>query len=88
MTNENTPSPQILAKLDEMNSWRTEREKEYGVMQVQLNMLFDDIEAGKFGETAKTGSWYLHIKSVKDSITKPDMDTLQSELNALFAEQD
>lgn len=33
-------------------------------------MLFKDIEAGKFGDTAKTGSWYTHIKSVKDNNPK------------------
>ena len=88
MTNENTPSPQILAKLDELNSWRVEREKEYGDIKEQLNLLFDDIQEGKFGESAKTGSWYLRIKSVKDSIVKPDIEAIQTELSALFAEQE
>jgi len=88
MMEENTPNPQILAKLDELNSWRVEREKEYGDIKSQLNLLFDDIQAGKFGETAKTGSWYLQIKSVKDSIVKPDIEAIQAELTTLFAEQD
>lgn len=36
----------------------------------QLDMLYKDIDAGKLGETAKTGSWYTHIKSVKDNNPK------------------
>ena len=36
----------------------------------QLDMLYKDIESGKFGDTAKTGAWYLHIKSVKDNNPK------------------
>jgi len=43
----------------------------YGRLGEQLDMLFKDIEAGKFGDTAKTGSWYKHIKSVKDNNPKP-----------------
>jgi len=36
----------------------------------QLDMLYKDIDAGKLGDTAKTGSWYTHIKSVKDNNPK------------------
>ena len=36
----------------------------------QLDCLFHDIEAGKFGETAKTSTFYLRRKTVKDKYPK------------------
>ena len=42
----------------------------YGQNSEQLDMLYKDIDAGKFGDTAKTGAWYLHIKAVKDNNPK------------------
>lgn len=38
----------------------------------QLDMLYKDIDSGKFGEDAKTSSFYLSIKDVKDSSPKPE----------------
>ena len=80
-------SNEILQKIEELNSWRVEREKKYGAIEPQLNMLFDDIEAGKFGENAKTGIWYLYIKNIKNSIEKPDISSIQLELEALYNEE-
>ena len=37
----------------------------------QLDKLYHDIEAGKFGADAKTGSWYVGITSVKTAYPKP-----------------
>ena len=88
MTDFPTPPAEIIEKLDEMNSWRNQRELEYGSLGTQLNLLWDDIHAGLLGEAAKTGSWYLHVKAIKDDITKPDMDTLQSELDALIVTEE
>ena len=31
----------------------------------QLDKLFHDIDDGKLGEDAKTGTWYLAVKQVK-----------------------
>ena len=42
----------------------------YGKLGNQLDMLYKDIAAGKFGDDAKTGAWYLHIKAVKDTNPK------------------
>jgi len=42
----------------------------YGRLAEQLDMLYRDVHAGKFGEDAKTGEWYLHVKSVKDDNPK------------------
>ena len=35
------------------------------------NKLYRDINAGKFGNDAKTGSWYVGISSVKAAFPKP-----------------
>ena len=43
----------------------------YPVITDQLDQLYHDIEAGKFGADAKTGSWYVGITSVKTSYPKP-----------------
>tara|TARA_B100000131_G_scaffold240035_1_gene232291 strand:- start:136 stop:462 length:327 start_codon:yes stop_codon:yes gene_type:complete len=37
----------------------------------QLDQLYHDIEAGKFGADAKTGSWFVGITSVKTAYPKP-----------------
>ena len=37
----------------------------------QLDKLYHDIDDGKFGADAKTGTWYAAIKAVKDKYTKP-----------------
>ncbi len=42
----------------------------YGQISEQLDMLYKDIDAGKFGDTAKTSAWYLHVKAVKDNNPK------------------
>ena len=42
----------------------------YGKLSEQLDMLYRDIHAGKLGDDAKTGEWYLHVKKVKDDNPK------------------
>ena len=37
----------------------------------QLDQLYHDIDAGKFGADAKTGSWFVGISSVKNAYPKP-----------------
>ena len=37
----------------------------------QLDQLFRDVDAGKFGADAKTGEWYIAVKAVKDANPKP-----------------
>ena len=39
-------------------------------MAEQLDQLWHDIDDGKFGDTAKTGTWYLGVKSTKDAYPK------------------
>ena len=36
----------------------------------QLDQLYHDIDAGKFGSDAKTGVWFVSITSVKTAIAK------------------
>ncbi len=42
------------------------RAKYYSLLREQLDNLYHDIDAGKFGADAKTGSFYLARKAVKD----------------------
>ena len=37
----------------------------------QLDQLYHDINAGKFGADAKTGEWFVGISSVKTKYPKP-----------------
>lgn len=46
------------------------REKLYAKLADQLDMLFKDMDAGLLGESAKTGQFYLAIKTVKDTHPK------------------
>ena len=43
----------------------------YAPLQTQLDQLWHDINDGKFGSDAKTGSWYVGITSVKTLFPKP-----------------
>ena len=42
----------------------------YGVITEQLDQLYRDINAGKFGSDAKTGEWFVGITSVKTIFPK------------------
>ena len=48
----------------------TKRENYYSLMREQLDKLYHDIDAGKFGADAKTGNFYLGRKTVKDKFPK------------------
>ena len=43
----------------------------YPGMAEQLDQLYRDVAAGKFGADAKTGEWYVGITSVKTANPKP-----------------
>ena len=43
----------------------------YEPITEQLDQLYHDINAGKFGADAKTGNWFVGISSVKTNIPKP-----------------
>ena len=82
------PPPEIAIKLHELNGWSNKREQQYGNWGAQLNLLYDDITDGKFGEAAKTGKWYLACKAAKDANPKPDIDALKNEIDTLIAAQE
>lgn len=46
------------------------RQKYYSELKEQLDKLWHDIDAGKFGDAAKTGGFYLARKVVKDKYPK------------------
>ena len=43
----------------------------YAAITEQLDQLYRDINAGKFGADAKTGEWFVGISSVKTIFPKP-----------------
>ena len=43
----------------------------YATVEEQLDKLYRDINAGKFGADAKTGEWFVGISSVKTAFPKP-----------------
>lgn len=48
-----------------------QRIEAYGPIGDQLDTLWHDIDAGKFGDAAKTSQWYQNISTVKSDIPKP-----------------
>jgi hypothetical protein len=53
------------------DDYAKKRAQAYWYFGEQLDILYQDIVAGKFGETAKTSNFYLHRKSIKDKYPKP-----------------
>lgn len=54
--------------------WREDRVSQddgYGSIHDQLGQLWDDIDAGLFGTTAKKSKWYQKIRAVKARYPKP-----------------
>ena len=66
---------QLQAEWDlENDSYRSQRvgiTSGYAPITEQLDQLYHDIDAGKFGADAKTGSWFVGITSVKNAYPKP-----------------
>lgn len=48
------------------NTYSVNRRDYYEKLGEQLDNLYHDIDSGKFGDTAKTGQFYLARKAVKD----------------------
>ena len=53
----------------------------YGDPGEQLSMLYKDIDAGLFGDAAKTGKFYQHVKNVKE--TQPEVQYEDVEVTEL-----
>ena len=67
------PNPNYDEKVSQKRVDRIKREvasngrkSEYNGIQDQLDCLYKDIDTGSFGESAKSGKFYLHIKAIKD----------------------
>lgn len=61
----------IFADIDtkwEEHRFQQHRKRSYPSINDQLDQLYHDIDDGKFGENAKTGSWYVGITSIKNSV--------------------
>ena len=52
------------------NNYAGKRKNYYPSLLKQLDLLYHDIDSGKFGDTAKTSSFYLARKAVKDKYPK------------------
>jgi len=70
MSDINTKAVQ-LKNAEEYISLRVGITSGYAQLTTQLDQLWHDIDDGKFGDTAKTGSWYVGISSVKTAFPKP-----------------
>lgn len=60
-----------VLELQEATGYKMARALAYPEITEQLDKLFHDINGGLLGEDAKTGSWYLALKQVKDDNPKP-----------------
>ena len=54
----------------EYSEYKKNRRMAYEKIPNQLDQLYHDIDDGKLGEDAKTGTWYLAVKKVKDDNPK------------------
>jgi len=48
------------------NQNRQHRQQVYDNLGQQLNLLYDDIQAGMFGDAARTGAFATYLKDLKD----------------------
>ena len=53
------------------NNYAGQRSAYYEATTSQFDLLYHDIDSGKLGEDAKTSSFYLGRKAVKDKYPKP-----------------
>lgn len=56
--------------LDTGEAYGTKRASYYPSLREQLDLLWHAVDDGKFGETAKTSSFYTEMKAVKDKYPK------------------
>jgi len=67
---------EILSEVDRMENlynfyeYSRIRKEKYESISNQLDLLYKDIESGLFGNSAKTGSWFTHVKTVKQNYPK------------------
>ena len=54
----------------DIDTTNDKRKNYYPFLLDQLDALWHDIDAGKLGDNAKTGTWYVALKAVKDKYPK------------------
>ena len=85
MSDNFSPPEQVVLKKAELDKHVHIRNISYESLEEQLDMLYKDIDDGVFGDNAKKGAWYKHIKAIKDANPKPDnYDTLKQEYEDLI----
>ncbi len=52
------------------DSYTDKRSRAYPALAEQFDLLYHAIDAGQFGETAKSSSFYTKLKAVKDKYPK------------------
>ena len=60
----------ITATGTKSQTYDKKRAQTYPEIGEQLDKLYHDIDGGKLGEDAKTGTWYVAIKDIKDKYPK------------------
>jgi hypothetical protein len=83
-----TKEQELKSKLDQLSSYINNRQLGYGMIDSQLNLLYDDIKDGLFGDAAKQGQWFTRITTVKAQYPKPDIAALRAEIDQLITEVD
>ena len=84
------PSPEIIAKLEQLNGWSITRRNSFEKIEEQLDMLYHDINNGFFGEQAKQSTWFQHVSAVKQQNPKPsqeELNTIEQELQQLINQE-
>jgi hypothetical protein len=79
---------ELKLKLNELNSFSVNRQLGYGLIEGQLNLLYDDIKNGLFGDAAKSGAWFTHITEIKSQHPKPNLDEVKADIERLITEVD
>tara|TARA_Y100000401_G_C8222967_1_gene174255 strand:- start:37 stop:225 length:189 start_codon:yes stop_codon:yes gene_type:complete len=59
-----------IYQLNRKNGKPSTDEQGYKSIEEQFDLLWHDIDDGKFGSDAKTGAWYLDVKAVKERFPK------------------
>ena len=63
-----------IRDVEQHQTARLNRQAAYNIGR-QLNYLYDDVEAGLFGEAARTGQFATYLKTVKDQWPLPEITT-------------
>lgn len=69
ITNEEETTDLLPGQYYEQFSWREKRKNSYDIAE-QLGLIYDDIQAGVFGEDAKTGKFATYITQLKQQFPK------------------